>query len=91
MSIYGKPVEEIWRIMLRLERLRVKFMEWLHPQPWSVYHGVELYRCDSDRALVTHESGKSQEILRRHAGHRLRSPVILTKREKLLIWLKLIK
>lgn len=65
--------------------LREKLNSWLLPEPISFYHGVELRRCQADGQIVTMQN------LQHHAGHFIKQPVVLTKREKLFIWLKLIQ
>ena len=43
---------------------------------------MEIFRCDTDGALVI----STQASLRRHAGHKLKSPVLLKREElKLLV------
>lgn len=75
--------------------LREGLINWLLPQPWSVYRGVEVFRCEADGCLLTDAvcrgGERTKKIRERHIGHRFRSPVVLTKREKLLIWLKVIQ
>ena len=61
-------------------------MSWILPKPFSVYRGVEVNRCEADGLLVTPKMD-----LKPHAGHKVRSPVCLTLKEKLLIWLKIIQ
>ncbi len=65
--------------------LRGIAQDWLLPRPRSHYRGLELRRCRTDGQLI------SMDKLEPHAGHTIASPVILTLREKVLIWLKLIR
>ena len=55
------------------------------PKPVSTYKGIEIYRCQSDSQLVTKNN------LSLHGGHYVRTPVVLTLKEKVLIWLKIVK
>lgn len=79
-----------YKKILFMDRLREVIREGILPEPYSVYHGVTVYRCETDGALVAGEVGRRGQ-LRRHVGHRLKSPVVLTFWEKLLIWLKIIR
>lgn len=57
----------------------------LLPKPAAVFRGIQIYRCQSDGQLVTKAN------LENHAGHMVRTPVVLTAWEKMLIWLKIIQ
>lgn len=60
--------------------------KWLLPRPVSVYRGIEVNRCRTDGQIVTKNCD-----LEAHGGHYVVSPVTLTLREKVLIWLKIIQ
>ena len=62
--------------------MRVVFLS----KPYSWYRGIEVNRCRSDGQLVT-----SGADLSSHAGHYVVSPVTLTWKERVLIWLKIIQ
>lgn len=64
--------------------LRDRIQTWLIPRPLSFYRGIELRRCRSDGQLVFMNN------LEPHAGHMVISPVSLSLKEKLLIWLKIL-
>lgn len=66
--------------------LRGMIRDFFLPKPYSLYHGVEVNRCKADGQIVT----KNMD-LSRHAGHHITSPVVLTLKEKILIWLKIIQ
>lgn len=57
----------------------------LLPRPVSTYKGIEVFRCQSDSQLVTKSN------LPNHGGHYVRTPIVLTLKEKVLIWLKIVK
>lgn len=59
------------------------------PKPYSLYHGITVSRCRSDGQLIT--SKMPQSVLAQHAGHYIISPIVLTLKEKILIWLKLVQ
>lgn len=48
---------------------------------------LEVDRCDADGGLVSY----SQRSLSRHAGHQMRSPVIISVFEMILIWVRIIR
>lgn len=56
---------------------------WLS-EPVFNYRGVEVSRCRTDDQLV------SKGSFQHHAGHFVRSPVVLTWKEKFLIWVGII-
>ncbi len=58
---------------------------WFFPKPLSVFCGLEIGRCQADGQIVP--SNASQAMLQKHAGHRIVSPVTLTLKEKVLLWL----
>lgn len=66
--------------------LRSLLLDFFLPRPVSVYCGVELNRCQTDGQIVTRSMG-----LENHAGHYVKSPVVLTLREKVLIWMGVIR
>ena len=66
--------------------LRGMIRDFFLPKPYSLYHGIEVNRCEADGQIVTKNSELSW-----HGGHRIRSPVVLTLKEKVLIWLKIIQ
>lgn len=66
--------------------IRDRFVAWFLPKPTSFYRGVEVYRCRTDHVLVTDKSDLSL-----HAGHYVVTPIVLTLKEKILIWLKVIR
>lgn len=59
----------------------------LLPKPVSVYRGIEVYRCLADGLLMTDAIARTGI----HGGHRCAQPVYLTLKEKILIWLKIIR
>ena len=65
--------------------LREIVQDVVFPQPRSSYRGVDLRRCRSDGQLV------SMDQLHKHLGHFVVQPVTLSLKERVLIWLKLIK
>ena len=65
--------------------LRGFLFSWFLPKPASFFCGLELRRCQTDGQIVTMNN------LQFHAGHFVKSPVVLTLREKVLIWLKIIR
>lgn len=63
--------------------------KWVFPKPTSLYRGVNVARCDTDKQLITYNM--SQKIRALHGGHKILSPVSLTLKEKMLIWLKIVQ
>ena len=82
-----------------MEQLRVLISNWLNPKPVSNFKGFEVYRCQTDGGLILDHSCPSEFghaiehdcPFMKHAGHYLKSPVILTLKEKLLIWMNLLQ
>lgn len=71
-----------------LDWLKEKMLRILYPQAWSVYHGVEVSRCQTDGQLLTKSL---HHLLRYHGGHHFKSPTVLSLKEKVLIWLKILQ
>ncbi len=69
--------------------LRELFLKVVLPKPYSLYRGVSVSRCRSDGQLITPQM--PQKMMANHAGHYVISPITLTLKEKILIWLKIIQ
>lgn len=72
-----------------IQGLREILLGRILPKPYSLYRGVAVNRCRSDGQLITYKM--PQSVIANHAGHYIISPVVLTLKEKILIWLKLIQ
>ena len=81
-----------------IDRLREFIKMALVPKPVVSFRGREFYRCMTDNALIGDHKCPSlggraiphRCVFEEHAGHKFRSPVILTLKERILIWAKII-
>jgi len=81
-----------------MDGLRLLARKWLIPKPVTHFCGKELYRCQTDQQIIVEHRCPSKDgyavphecCFEVHAGHYMKSPVALTLRERVLLWMKII-